>query len=58
MHNGDGATIAANDNWRSDNEAEIIRVLDAGADDYVIKPFDPDDVVDAVRRLADQDQVS
>jgi DNA-binding response OmpR family regulator len=22
-----------------DNEAEIIRVLDAGADDYVIKPF-------------------
>jgi hypothetical protein len=24
----------------------------------VIKPFDPDDVVEAVRRLADQDQVS
>ena len=24
-----------------DNEAEIIRVLDAGADDYVIKPFGP-----------------
>ena len=24
LHNSDGATIAANDNWRSDHEAEII----------------------------------
>ena len=38
--------------------ADLEQGAEAGADDYVIKPFDPDDVVDAVRRLADQDQVS
>jgi len=38
--------------------ADLEQGAEAGADDYVIKPFDPDDVVDAVRRLAGQDQVS
>jgi CheY-like chemotaxis protein len=33
--------------------ADLEQGAEAGADDYVIKPFDPDDVVDAVRRLAD-----
>jgi len=32
--------------------ADLEQGLDAGADEYVIKPFDPEDVVEAVRRLA------
>lgn len=34
-----------------DNEAEIIRVLDAGADDYVIKPFVAAELVARVRAV-------
>ena len=34
-----------------DNEAEIIRVLDAGADDYVIKPFGAGQVLPLISRL-------
>jgi hypothetical protein len=33
LHNSDGATIAANDNWRSDNEAEIIATTLAPTND-------------------------
>jgi DNA-binding response OmpR family regulator len=39
-----------------DDEAEIVRALDAGADDYVIKPFGADQIearVNAVRRRAE-----
>jgi CheY-like chemotaxis protein len=32
--------------------ADVERGQDAGADAYVTKPFDPEDVIDAVRRLA------
>ena len=42
-----------------DDEAEIIRVLDAGADDYVIKPFGAGQIdarIRAVLRRAAQDE--
>ncbi len=32
--------------------ADLERGREAGADAYVIKPFDPEDIIDAVRRLA------
>ena len=32
--------------------ADVERGTEVGADAYVTKPFDPDDVIDAVRRLA------
>ncbi len=34
-----------------DDEAEIIRVLDAGADDYVIKPFGPGQIEARIRAV-------
>jgi two-component system response regulator MprA len=34
-----------------DDEAEIIRVLDAGADDYVVKPFAHEELMARVRAL-------
>jgi DNA-binding response OmpR family regulator len=32
-------------------EADIVRALDLGADDYVTKPFQPEEVLARVRRL-------
>lgn len=32
-------------------EADIVRALELGADDYVLKPFQPDEVVARLRRL-------
>lgn len=32
-------------------EADIVRALDAGASDYVIKPFQPEELIARVRRL-------
>ena len=34
-----------------DDEAEIVRALDAGADDYVIKPFGPDQIEARIRAV-------
>ena len=34
-----------------DDEAEIVRVLDAGADDYLVKPFIPGELVARLRAL-------
>ncbi len=32
-------------------ERDIVRALDAGADDYVVKPFQPEELMARVRRL-------
>src|SRR5258708_35058787 len=34
-----------------DDETEIIRVLDAGADDYVVKPFGPGQIEARIRAV-------
>ena len=34
-----------------DDEAEIVRALDAGADDYVIKPFGADQIEARIRAV-------
>lgn len=33
-------------------ERDIVRALDAGANDYIVKPFQPNELVARVRRLA------
>ena len=33
------------------SERDIARALDAGADDYVVKPFQPDEIKARIRRL-------
>ena len=33
-------------------ERDIVRALDAGANDYIVKPFQPQDLLARVRRLA------
>ena len=33
-------------------ERDIVRALDAGASDYIVKPFQPNELVARVRRLA------
>src|SRR4051794_41915989 len=34
-----------------DDDAELIRVLDAGADDYIVKPFTPDHLDARIRAV-------
>ena len=34
-------------------ERDVLRAFDAGVNDYVVKPFRPDEFVARVRRLAD-----
>jgi DNA-binding response OmpR family regulator len=33
-------------------ESDIVRALDAGANDYIVKPFQPKELLARVRRLA------
>jgi DNA-binding response OmpR family regulator len=35
------------------NESDILRAFDSGANDYMVKPFRPEEFVARVRRLAD-----
>lgn len=34
------------------SESDIVRALDAGADDYMVKPFQPDELKARLRRLS------
>lgn len=36
-----------------DNRAKRRQAADAGADDYMKKPFDPEDLVDALKKIAE-----
>ncbi|MDQ3270551.1 MAG: response regulator transcription factor [Pseudomonadota bacterium] len=51
--------IRAHDDWKSTPviilttktaEQDIVRALDAGANDYVVKPFQPDELLARIRR--------
>ena len=55
------AQIRANPAWAAvpivmltskTQERNIVRALDAGADDYIVKPFQPQELIARVRRLA------
>src|SRR3954466_4784695 len=41
-----------------DDDAELIRVLDAGADDYIVKPFTPDHLDARIRAVLRRSAVS
>jgi DNA-binding response OmpR family regulator len=40
------------------HESDVLRAFDAGVNDYVVKPFRPEEFVARVRRLADQNSLS
>lgn len=55
------ATIRAKDGWENvpvlmltakSQEKDIVRALDSGAADYMVKPFKPDELRSRVKRLA------
>ena len=39
-------------------ESDILRAFDSGVNDYVVKPFRPEEFVARVRRLADRSQAA
>ena len=54
------AAIRAQDGWHTipilmlsskGSERDIARALDAGADDYIVKPFKPDELKARLRRM-------
>ncbi len=54
------AAVRANESWRKvpvimltakSRESDIVRALDAGANDYIVKPFQPAELKARIRRL-------